>query len=1342
MVENENILKNFIYGYQPHKIYAFSTPRLPHYLKVGETGRNVGERLAEWQQKIPDLYCEREWAAMVPKDVIEATHFFQDHALHKYFKENGYEPMESSNAPGHSKEFYPVDLAKIEEGISYINEDYDSNYQKYRYVNIQLNKKVKRKYNHSENYSLRKNQQQVVDSIVNAVNDEKLKEKKLLLFAVMRFGKTFVALEAAKKINARLIVVVSAKADVENEWQHGVESHNDFKNFTFLKKDSLVGKPQRIHDELLKNHVVLFLTLQDLSGKKIKETHRELFNQEIDFLIVDESHFGARAQKYGEVLYKDNSARNKYFKVLEEDDIDNVKGNIELKGLDNAKALHSKVTLHLSGTPYRILMGNEFDDPRQVVGMITFEDILDAKGRWYKENPQKKEWKNPYFGFPQMVRFAFNLNDNSRRSLIKLKERGSKDELNELFGPVSNDPHDKNHLKFKYENDVFNILKAIDGTGKSSTIFPILNYPRIKEGRMAQHVVIVLPYKASCDAMAILLNEHKNDFLNLNNYKIINIAGHDGINNTSKVESMIHGYAQRREKTISITVNKMLTGVTIPEWDTMLYMKDTQSPQEYDQAIYRLQSPYVSTEFDDNKNIINKEDLKPQTLLVDFSPNRMMSVEQYKAFVLAASKSKNEYGNEKVKEYLNRQMMASPIITIENNKLKKIEPTDIMKYVAAYSSEKGISEEASEIGVDLSILENDTIKNVIDRENEINSKDGIKFEEYQKDNSNQKKDIENFHNNDRKADGGDKTKNFNDTIDSENERLKKKVQNYYLRILFYAFLSTDSNVNNLSDVWLTYDNNERLATHLGIDKKVIREFQLNLTNPWIRSVLDNKISNANALSADRSVKSDEKVSRAIQSFKRISENEVFTPRKIAEMMVDNLMFKTSLDNFNLKKHCFIDLSSKSGIFPLVLLEKLIQKGVDSHIAKQLIYCVTTSPAAYEFTRKVYTILGLPVKHIMDVDSFTSFDLIKLYRKNKVNLNKILNYGFFKGDKNMKFDVVVGNPPYQDENKGKNHQAAPIYEYFYDLAESLGSKYILISPARFLSNQGGTKKSWNEKMLNDNHIKVCYFNSQSKQVFPGTDIKGGVVILYRDEEKKFEPIVTFIPISELKSVYNRVELKSNRYLSDFVFSPDSYRFTDLLFSENPFLIGRTDKSHSKAVASSVFSRYSEVFLKNKPKDGGKYIQIYGRLDGERVYRFIKRKYVVQHDNLDKWKVFVPGASGTGKFGETIPSPVIGKPAVGHNQTFVSLGKFNTEFEAYSLVKYIKTKFCRAMLGIMKTTQNNQSKNTWSKVPMQDFTQNSDIDWTKGISEIDQQLYEKYCLNKNEELFIENNVKGMC
>ena len=138
--------------------------------------------------------------------------------------------------------------------------------------------------------------------------------------------------------------------------------------------------------------------------------------------------------------------------------------------------------------------------------------------------------------------------------------------------------------------------------------------------------------------------------------------------------------------------------------------------------------------------------------------------------------------------------------------------------------------------------------------------------------------------------------------------------------------------------------------------------------------------------------------------------------------------------------------------------------------------------------------------------------------------------------------------------------------------------------------------------------------------------------------------------------------------------------------------------------------------------------------------MKRKYVDYPNNLPKWKVFVPKSNGSGALGEVLSTPLIGKPLIGHTQTFMSIGCFDTEQEAQNLLKYIKSKFARTMLGVLKVTQDNPPK-TWKYVPLQDFTSSSDIDWTKSVHEIDLQLYDKYGLTAEERNFIETNVKEM-
>lgn len=337
---------------------------------------------------------------------------------------------------------------------------------------------------------------------------------------------------------------------------------------------------------------------------------------------------------------------------------------------------------------------------------------------------------------------------------------------------------------------------------------------------------------------------------------------------------------------------------------------------------------------------------------------------------------------------------------------------------------------------------------------------------------------------------------------------------------------------------------------------------------------------------------------------------------------------------------------------------------------------------------------------------------------------------------MKFDVVVGNPPYQETLKDTSDGA--IYHYFYNLAEKVGSKYCLISPARFLFNAGNTDKNWNQKMLNDEHVKVVYYNPKASQVFPTTGFKGGVAVLYRNESKNFGSIGVFTAHEELNNIVRKVT--SNDGFESIVTSIYLQEKFDLesLYKEHAGLKSKIgSRGKEKRLTTSIFNTVN-IFSDEKSSEDD--VCILGLIKNQRLYKFINRNYLEEHPNLDKWKVILPKSNGTGAFGETLSTPIVEKPLVGYTQSFISIGGFDTSIEAENTLKYIKSRFSRALLGVLKVTQDN-NPSTWAKVPLQDFTPNSDIDWTKSISEIDQQLYKKYGLDEAEIKFIEAKVKPM-
>lgn len=347
-----------------------------------------------------------------------------------------------------------------------------------------------------------------------------------------------------------------------------------------------------------------------------------------------------------------------------------------------------------------------------------------------------------------------------------------------------------------------------------------------------------------------------------------------------------------------------------------------------------------------------------------------------------------------------------------------------------------------------------------------------------------------------------------------------------------------------------------------------------------------------------------------------------------------------------------------------------------------------------------------------------------------------------GGRNMKFDFIIGNPPYQDETLGDNKgYAPPIYHLFMNESYKLSKHVELIHPARFLFKAGRTPKAWNKKILEDPHLKILHYEADSSKLFPSTDIKGGVVITYHDETKKFGTIGIFTPYELLNSILNKVKKQSDfKSISSITVSSYAYHFTERLYDDHPELKGCLSKGHDYDLKSNVFDKLPSVFYDVKPETGEKYIQILGREGNSRAYKFIRRDYINDVINLDKYKLFLPKAIGTGKFGETLSTPVLAMPATGSTETYLSIGAFNSMEETKAAKKYISSKFTRALLGILKKTQD-VTPEKWKYVPLQDFTANSDIDWSQSVADIDKQLYQKYGLDDKEIAFIETHVKEM-
>ncbi|MBE8952804.1 MAG: Eco57I restriction-modification methylase domain-containing protein [Quinella sp. 1Q7] len=362
--------------------------------------------------------------------------------------------------------------------------------------------------------------------------------------------------------------------------------------------------------------------------------------------------------------------------------------------------------------------------------------------------------------------------------------------------------------------------------------------------------------------------------------------------------------------------------------------------------------------------------------------------------------------------------------------------------------------------------------------------------------------------------------------------------------------------------------------------------------------------------------------------------------------------------------------------------------------------------------------------------------------------KICNH-FAKGADPMKFDFVISNPPYQDDTSGGNKSyAPPVYNHFMKECRKIADKVVLITPARFLFNAGGTPKKFNGEMLNDKHLKILHYEPDSKKIFRNrnVDIEGGVVVTMYDNSRTFEPIGTFTPFAELNDIHQKVVVDNPdfRPLKEIIYSQTVYRLTKKFHADNPDAVNAISKGHANDFSTVLMNRFGNLFFDAAPEDGHDYVQVHGRQNNRRVCKWFRSDWVTHPAPFDKFKVLVSTANGRSNLGndaaQLISEPVISEPFVVNTETYITIGAFDTRAEAEACLKYVKSKFARVMLGMLKVTQH-ATPDKWSKVPLQDFSSNVDIDWREDISDIDAQLYRKYGLSASEVEFIERHVKEL-
>lgn len=333
---------------------------------------------------------------------------------------------------------------------------------------------------------------------------------------------------------------------------------------------------------------------------------------------------------------------------------------------------------------------------------------------------------------------------------------------------------------------------------------------------------------------------------------------------------------------------------------------------------------------------------------------------------------------------------------------------------------------------------------------------------------------------------------------------------------------------------------------------------------------------------------------------------------------------------------------------------------------------------------------------------------------------------------MRIGLIVGNPPYQQKIVG-NDRDRSLYNLFMDAASAISDEYVMVTPAKFLVNAGVTPKNWNRKMLNSSHYRVIKYYAKSSEVFGhAVRIAGGIVVSHYDVRTDYKPIEVFIIDRKTNQIIDTVVGSDGFKGMDIIMNVPSKFNLSALYSEHPELESRVNyNGKDKIVRTNYFDRFPEIFPEEKPDCGNEYVKIYGVSGQSRTHRYVKKCYLDtdMQPNYSDYKVLIPEAWNRGGLIEAHPGDA-------NTQTYYSIGNRTAEAN-HNCCKYLMSNFVWFMLCTLKKTYHNSIR-TWKNVPLQDFTDDSDIDWSKSIPEIDRQLYAKYGLTDEEIEYIETRV----
>lgn len=1280
---------------------------------------------------ITPVLLHTELAVKTVKDKENNTKMvaFRDHDVHRVLENSGIKKAKINETTG--REWYRITKETAIEAIEAVKKSYAnlSNVSNDDFVPI----------------IFRPEQKEAIERTVKQFK----KSDRMLWNAKMRFGKTLSALEVVKRCGYKKTIILTHRPVVNDGW------YEDFGKI-FHGTDYIYGSKANgytLEDLLSKdNGFVYFASIQDLRGSEAVggkfDKNDVVFETVWDCVIVDEAHEGTKTTLGDETIKA----------IIKEE------GKTKL--------------LALSGTPFNIL--DEYDDE----SIYTWDYIMEqeCKSEWDKQHFGDS---NPYEELPELRIYTYDLGDLLRnKNYITYEDKAFN--FTEFFRTWTGE-YNKDYAQmpttakigdFVHEQDILSFLNLMTKTDEESS-YP---YSKDEYRELFKHSLWMVPGVKEAKALKELMLKHP--VFGSGQFNIVNVAGSDDEESADALNSVRTAISNAEKVdayTITLSCGKLTTGVTVKEWTAVFMLSGSfsTSAANYLQTIFRVQSPC-------NKN----GKLKTTAYVFDFAPDRTLKMVS-EAVSVSAKAGKTGSDDKKI---LGKFLNFCPVISVAGSQMKEYKADRLLQQLKRAYADKVVrngfddnnlyNDELLKLN-DVDIEEFNKLKGIIGKskaapkQNDITvNQQGLTNEEYE--------ELEKI-----------KKKPKKELSEEEKARLeelknKKKVRNDAISILrgisirmplliygadipYEEEITLDKFIEKVDDSsWNEFMPN-------GVTKEVFGDFRKYYDEDVFIAAgrrIRNIAREADTLTPTERVK---KIASLFANFKNPDKETVLTPWRVVNMHmsdclggydffdekhenpIDKPRFvdqgQVTKDTFANTNAQILEINSKTGLYPLYVAYSIFREKCKEHKDSELslelqrdvwndtiqnnVFVICKTPMAKQITQR--TLAGYSD---IKINAHYFDDLInQLKNKPQQFIDRVLKPSYWKkGDVGqMKFDAIVGNPPYQ-ENISRNNEnsslSKQLFPFFIMAAISLNSKYVsLITPSRYFTGDAQDKSflKLREYMKVHNHFSKMFHYNDEKDVFKDVSISGGISYFLYDsdyngnvsfternnnrdnsiERPLFEKgLDVIISMNAMITILNKVRLAN-----------DFSSMTQKTFGRNAFgIVGKKSiiesitKEKSFEGAVKVFCAYEEIRYIDKTK-------------------IIKNAYMI-----NKYKVFTSkGNGGAGIINMEKPVAILGKAYIGEPNTIctdslIPIGPFDTETEVINLKKYMTGKFFRFMVGILKTSQNI-TQTVYEFVPMQDFTSNSDIDWNKTIPEIDKQLYAKYNLSEDEIVFIEEKIKPM-